>query len=332
MEIVTSDSELFWVYWENILKTVDYQHPAFSSVGLDFYKETLFPDATVINKSFIVVNNSVAIIGVILSIDNQHSRARLSGYGRGINYMENSNGNCDGIKAARKTFRKNFESIMTENEIKSLFLTDYTSVDGTLSLLARLILDMGGIAQANYLQLIDLTQSIEEIHSKLSKSCRNSVNWGRKNIEVSYVDSSSVTRENVEELRQLHIFEAGRETRSKNSWDFLYDMIVRNVAFIVEGRLDGLLVTSSLFYYNCPVCLYAVSASTRDLFDKPIGHIVIWQAINCAKELGCKYFDFGGLTYNSHKEMVTKKEIDINRYKKNFGGETKVQLSIDWNV
>jgi len=112
----------------------------------------------------------------------------------------------------------------------------------------------------------------------------------------------------------------------------MYEMIVNDVAFIVEGRLDGVLVTSSLFYRNTKVCLYAVSASTRALFDKPIGHIVLWEAINQAKALGCQYFDFGGLAYNSLSEAITKKQMNINRYKKNFGGQTKIQLSIDWNT
>ena len=332
MEIVTSDSESFWVYWQRLIETVDYQHPAYSSFGLEFYKEYFFPSETVIDKSFIIANNGVAIIGIVLSIDGEGSRARLSGFGRGINYMENSNGKCEGIKSARKVFRKRFESIMSENSINSLFFRDYTSTDGSLSLLARFILDMGGVASTTYLQLINLTQSAEAIHSELSKSCRNSVSWGRKNIETQYLDSTVICKQNVEELRQLHILEAGRETRSKKSWDHMYEMIVNDVAFIVEGRLDGVLVTSSLFYRNTKVCLYAVSASTRALFDKPIGHIVLWEAINQAKALGCQYFDFGGLAYNSLSEAITKKQMNINRYKKNFGGQTKIQLSIDWNT
>ena len=70
----------------------------------------------------------------------------------------------------------------------------------------------------------------------------------------------------------------------------------------------------------------------RNMFDKPIGHIILWEAINKSKEKGCKYFDSGGLVYNSSKEEVSNKQININRYKKNFGGETKVQLTIDCNL
>jgi hypothetical protein len=332
MDIVTRENKLFWGYWKYLIDTVHYQHPAYSSVGLEFYKEYFFSDMTVKDESFIVVNNGVAIIGIVLSVHAENNLIRMSGFGRGINYMENSNGNCEGIKSARKIFKKNFESIVKSNHVNTLFMTDYTSVDGTLSLLARLFLDRGGVAQTNYLQLIDLAKPTELIHSDLSKSCRNSVNWGRNNLDISYIDASSITKNNVEDLRQLHIHEAGRETRSKKSWELMYDMINENVAFILEGRLDGSLVTSSLFYYNKPVCLYAVSASTRALFDKPIGHIVLWEAINQAKKLGCKYFDFGGLSYNSSEEVVSKKQIDINRYKKNFGGETIIQLNINWHT
>ena len=332
MNIIGSNDGLFWESWKKLIGKVDYNHPIYSEIGIEFYKEYFFSSKDVKNQSFIILNGDIPIIGIILSVDRKDSLNRLSGFGRGINYVENNSGEIDGIKSARKIFKKEFDIILKNNGINSIFFRDYCSVNGSISLLGRQLLDLGGIANSHFVQLIDLNKPIESIHSNLSKSCRNSVSWGRKNLELTFLDSKSILEGNVDELRDLHIREAGRETRSKKSWRIMYNMIQTGHAFIIEGKMDGILVTSSLFYISQKVCLYAVSASSRDLFDKPIGHIILWEAINKSKEKGCKYFDSGGLVYNSSKEEVSNKQININRYKKNFGGETKVQLTIDCNL
>jgi len=332
LNIVTGNNELFWKYWRDLSKTIDYQHPIYSRVGLEFYKEYFFGGEVVTDMSFIIVKDDVAMIGIILSIELNNSGIRLSGYGRGIPYIENNKGNISGIKSARKIFRKKFDSIVAEKQIKSILFRDYMSTDGNLSVLARQILDMGGIPQIIYLQLIDLLKPVEEIHSDLSKSCRNGVSWGRKNLEVNHFNSVTITADKIEQLRQLHIMESGRETRSKKSWENLFNIVKNDNGFIIEGRLSGELITSSLFMFNQNICLYSVSATSRSFFNKPIGHAVMWEAINYAKSLGCRYFDFGGLSYNSNNNCVSEKEMNINRFKKSFGGRTKIQLSIDWNT
>ena len=190
---------------------------------------------------------------------------------------------------------------------------------------------MGGVPSNHFIQIIDLEQEIEVIRSNLSKSCKHSVNWGGENLEVRLFNSTNISFRNIDKLRDLHIKESGRETRSKESWEIMYQMILSNKAFLIEGKFDKKVVTSSLFYLNKKVCLYAVSATQRSLFDKPIGHVVLWEAICKAKNLNCKYFDSGGLVYNTQNNYVSLKQLNINRYKKNFGGKTKSQLIINWD-
>ena len=332
MKIIQHNDESFWILWKKLIDSVDYNHPIYSEIGLSFYKEYFYKNEKIKNCSFIILNNNTPIVGAIMSINiSTNNNINLSGFGRGINYLENNLGNVEGIKTARKIFKKEFDSILELNNIGSIFYRDYSSIDGSLSVLSRMLLDMGGIPDVHYVQIIDLEKTIESIHSNLSKSCRNSVNWGKNNLDITVYDSKNVSIENINKLRNLHIQEAGRETRSKESWEIMYQMILLNNALLIEGSIDNNVVTSSLFYLNRKVCLYAVSATQRSLFNKPIGHAVLWEAICTAKNLNCKYFDSGGLLYNSHESFISPKQLNINRYKKNFGGETKSQLTIKWD-
>jgi len=99
---------------------------------------------------------------------------------------------------------------------------------------------------------------------------------------------------------------------------------------MVNGLLNGVLVSSALFMYNKQCCLYGVSTSSRDMFKKPIGHVVIWEAIKYAKGMDCNYFDFGDLIYSGPGYQASNKEHNINRFKKSFGGTTKIQPLVEW--
>ena len=331
MNIVRYEDERFWFLWEKLIDSVDYNHPIFSALGLSYYKEYFFKNKKIENLSFIIQNNNTPIIGVIMSINFEDNNANLSGFGRGLNYIENNLGNIEGIKNARKFFNKEFDNILNLKNISQIFYRDYCSVDGNLSFLARRLLDMGGVPNNHFIRIIDLEREIEIIRSDLSKSCKNGVNWGRKNLEVRLFDSTNISIKNIEKLRDLHIKESGRETRSKESWETQYQMILSNKAFLIEGKFDKKVVTSYLFYLNQKVCLYASSATQRTFFDRPIGHVVMWEAICRAKTLNCKYFDTGGLVYNTQNNDVSLKQFNINRYKKSFGGNTKSQVTIQWD-
>ena len=92
-------------------------------------------------------------------------------------------------------------------------------------------------------------------------------------------------------------------------------MIKNNEAFLVLGEASGKLITSALFQYSDNSCYYSVSASKRELFDKPISHIVIWEAINYAKSIGCQSFETGEQIYDKDNrerkslEFLTSKEV-----------------------
>jgi hypothetical protein len=327
MEIIYIDNPMFWDYWNELSNSTNYQHPMFFEHGIEFYKEYYFHDSSYEDKSFIVVERGIPLVGAIFCLDKNLT---LSGYGKPINYVENQKLDVIGMKAARKLFKKMFSAIWSDNQVNYILLRDYVLIDGSISNLCRSLLDRSGKAELLFLHMINLSKSIEEIHRGFTKSCRHSVNWGLKNLELEIKDSKNITPEDIDRLRELHIKEAGRETRSKESWNIQYSLILKGSIFMVNAFLDDVLVSSALFIHNSKCCLYGVSASSRSLFDKPIGHAVIWKALNYAKEIGCDYFDFGDLIYSSSDHQMSDKENNINRFKKSFGGETKIQLIVNW--
>ena len=124
MNIVRYKDERFWFLWEKLIDSVDYNHPIFSALGLSYYKEYFFKNKKIENLSFIIQNNNTPIIGVIMSINFEDNNANLSGFGRGLNYIENNLGNIEGIKKARKFFNKEFDNILNLKNISQIFYRD----------------------------------------------------------------------------------------------------------------------------------------------------------------------------------------------------------------
>ena len=131
-------------------------------------------------------------------------------------------------------------------------------------------------------------------------------------------------------FRQLHIREAGRETRSEESWSRQLEIVQAGEAFVVFGHVDDRLVSAGLFMHSETNCYYGVSASRRDLFEKPLFHALMWTANLHAKKIGWRRFEVGEQLYPNHPQYLppTKKEIDISGFKAGFGGHTRMFLDL----
>ena len=134
--------------------------------------------------------------------------------------------------------------------------------------------------------------------------------------------------DDIIQCNKLHIEAAGIETRSYKTWELQYKQILNNELFVVTGKINSELVTFGFFPYNNKYCFYGVSASKRELFDKPLSHAIIWQAIEHAKQIGCKYFELGGHYYKNYDNDIDEKELNIGFFKRGFGGKTKVLFNI----
>jgi len=177
------------------------------------------------------------------------------------------------------------------------------------------------ITKNNYTRKIDLNDSEQFIKSNIRKCYHSLINWGLRELDLKVLDSSNIQKEDVMNLRDLHIREAGRITRSKESWIAQYEQIKTSPSFMVSGFLNNELVTSGIFVCNQNYCFYGVSASRRDLFNKPLFHAPMWKAIIYAKAKGIKIFETGFDYFETNtSNRPSDKESNIAYFKSGFGG------------
>lgn len=164
----------------------------------------------------------------------------------------------------------------------------------------------------------DLRPDIAEIKRTFRKSYKSLIVSGSRIWTVGVLDS--VGSESVwQEFRDLHLKVSGRVTRSDESWVMQHQDIERQSAFLVWLRNShGDMVGGGLFSYTSDEGLYAVGAYDRTLFDKPLGHVVQYRAIEELKKRGVSWYKIGARPYISDTPRPTDKEISIGEFKQGF--------------
>jgi len=326
MKLVRTTDASFSDLWKRLFAEDALQFPMLTPLDVEYSKEYA-RDSKFEDVSFIAEENGAPLMGVRAAVrEYPDSRKEISGFGRPISFLEGKIPDAPQRDGAAGMVREELQNILSAHEkVEAL----YVEIRPTLSPVGRLLLDGGGKAAARFTQVINLTAPEAQLRSQIRKSYKSLLNWGTKNLQLRVLDHSNVTAEAIEEFRQLHIEVAGRETRSKESWDWQLAMIRQQEAFLILGNLEGVLVTAALFIHSPNYCYYGVSASKRELFEKPLGHILLWTAILESKNLGCRLFELGDQYFPNHGEpLPTPKELNISGFKKGFGGDTMMRLEI----
>lgn len=175
----------------------------------------------------------------------------------------------------------------------------------------------GAICAVTHDLFVELRQSMETIKSGFRKSYKSLVTSGMRHWDVCILD---VADETVwDRFRDLHISVAGRKTRSDETWAIHHSDIAEQRAFLVyllnnDGEMDG----GGFFNFTRDEGLYAVAAYRRELFDKPLGHVVQYRAIEELKRREVRWYKLGVRPYRSDIPPPSDKEISIGEFKQGF--------------
>jgi len=305
------------------------QSALYTQSAANYYKERpLNEGATVEDRSFLLLWENRPVMAFQGGLVKYNTKADLLFYEIPATFIEVKQYLS---KKAQKTFLKELDEIVKETN-GAFWYQDCLS-DGEISTLSRYLLMKGSTATPFFSQIIDLSEDVTLLWRKLRKRYSSLINNGLKELTPEVFDSKTITWELMQEFRDLHIREAGRETRSEESWRRQFEMVKNGDAFVVLGYHDKELVSAGLFMNSADSCYYAVSASRRDLFKKPLFHALMWSAILHSKKNGCHWFEIGDQLFPNHPQdkIPDQKELGISEFKAGFGGQTRMFLDLKLN-
>lgn len=164
---------------------------------------------------------------------------------------------------------------------------------------------------------VDLALDMAAIKSNFRKSYKSLISSGAKLWQVAVLDGTGL--EIWDQFRLLHCAVAGRVTRSDESWASQYKAICSGDAFLIYLRdAEGRIVGGGLFHITRDEGLYAVAAYDRTLFDKPLGHVVQYRAIEEMKKRNVRWYKIGLRPYSAEVPTPSGKELAIADFKQGF--------------
>jgi len=164
---------------------------------------------------------------------------------------------------------------------------------------------------------VDLSMEIEAIKAGFRKSYKSLVSSGVRMWQTGVMTEADPALWN--EFRELHLKVAGRVTRSPLSWELQHQAIVDRNALLVHLHNDhGGMVGGGFFSMTRDEGAYSVAAYDRSLFDKPLGHVVQYRAIEEMKKRGLRWYKIGSRPYPADLPAPTEKEISIGEFKHGF--------------
>lgn len=133
-----------------------------------------------------------------------------------------------------------------------------------------------------YFRQLLLDAAKPAIFSSMSKGHKSSIKSIRTNQSrhLELYDHTNFNSLVFAAFKNLYFKAAGRLTRCNESWAIQEKAIINGSAFLVTNTISSVLQSTSFFWLSPRNCYYAVSASNRDLFSKPLGHAVIDTAID----------------------------------------------------
>ena len=178
---------------------------------------------------------------------------------------------------------------------------------------------------------LDLRPAIVDIKRNFRKSYKSLITTGMRIWSVGVLESHDESIWNA--FRNLHFRISGRKTRSDETWVLQYEGILNQNSFLVYLRDgEGKMVGGGFFNFTCDEGFYAVGAYDRTLFDKPLGHIVQYRAIEEFKNRGVRWYKIGARAYRSDIPTPSDKEVSIGEFKQGFSSHLLPQYRFTHKV
>ena len=165
---------------------------------------------------------------------------------------------------------------------------------------------------------VDLSLPYEKIKSFFRKSYKSLITAGERIWNVETL-SISIDIKVWEEFRLLHKEVSQGITRSIETWNLPYHSLLKGSSFLITVRDNtSRMVGGGLFVITKDEGIYSIGAYDRNLFDKPIGHVVQNRAIQEMQKRGCRWYFIGQRFYPTDELVPSDKELSISNFKEGF--------------
>lgn len=225
------------------------------------------------------------------------------------------------VDAIREEIRKivaengvHYAKCMVDPLIKLDYFKDFTAFN---------LLEDGADLQFTTTNIVDLRPDTDTILRRMRKGHKAAIKQVMKesSYRVDVFDKDNITKDKLLRFKEIHKTDAGRQTRTDESWECMYEWITSGNACLVMLWLDSIQdygAAALVMMYKQSA--YYASYGTLDSYflGGHGGYIIQWEAIKYLKSKGIEYYETGDNHFGGSGGANEHKLHEISKYKKGF--------------
>lgn len=185
------------------------------------------------------------------------------------------------------------------------------------------LLEKGFQLEFTTTNVVDLTLDIDVILRKMRKGHKAAVKQVQQQggYHVDIYDADTITPEQMQKFKQIHITDAGRQTRTDASWECMYRWITSGKACLALLYLDKKqdYAAGALIMQYKDAAYYASFATTDSyMLNGHCGQAIQWEIIKYLKERGYSRYETGRNYFADSQYADDPKRMEISKYQRGY--------------
>lgn len=171
---------------------------------------------------------------------------------------------------------------------------------------------------------LKLDKTEDHLYDAMHENTRYSIRLADRKQVVSEIITTDFNKyfESFYELMTITSKRNGFSLHPKDYYKSVFNNLNSNNAFLSITSFEGKILAIDLIIIYNEIANYVFACSSNEEKNRAPSYSAIWQAIKHSKKIGCKYFNFGGI---STVNQPNKGWEGLTNFKRKFGGEEIVR-------
>lgn len=203
---------------------------------------------------------------------------------------------------------------MVDPLIKYPYFNDFASFN---------LLEKGYQLEFTTTNIVDLTLDIDVILRKMRKGHKAAVKQvlQQGGYHVDIFEKDTISHEVMDKFKQIHITDAGRQTRTDESWECMYNWVTSGKGCLALLYLDKIqdYAAGALIMQYKDAAYYASFATTDSyMLNGHCGQAIQWEVIKYLKEKGYSRYETGRNYFADSQYAGDAKRMEISKYQRGY--------------
>lgn len=220
----------------------------------------------------------------------------------------------DEIRKIADKYHVTKAKFMVDPLIKYPYFNDFASFN---------LLEKGFQLEFTTTNVVDLTLDIDVILRKMRKGHKAAVKQvlQQGGYHVDIFEANTINHDILLKFKAIHFKDAGRQTRTDESWEWMYRWITAGKAFLALLYLDEKqdYAAGALIMQYKDAAYYASFATTDSyMLNGHCGQAIQWEVIKHLKEKGYSRYETGRNYFADSQYAGDAKRMEISKYQRGY--------------